>query len=143
MEQQTSGGFKISLGGALAVLLLFFTPWVSCGAWNATGLDLATDKSMDSSGWIFLVPFSAIAVIGMLFLFRSAGLDLRASSWARIICSLVGAIPLVGLYSKTREGWGFIKVEYGLIGTAIGIGAMIAGGIMDILSGRDFDSFDA
>lgn len=131
--RKTPAGAWVSVGGAILVLLLFFAPWGSCGGESFSGLRIATESEGEYT-WVVAVPFCALAALGILYAFRR---EIRLSAWLRIAVGLGGLIPLVKLYDDMRE---VAQIEWGSIGTVLGLGAVILGGVQDLLQGSARDT---
>lgn len=120
-------GSWVSVGGAILILLLFFAPWASCSGTTFTGLDIVTESEGEYA-WVAAVPFCALVVTGILYAFRR---QIKLSAWLRIVSGIGGLIPMIKLYSDMRE---VAQLEWGSIGTVFGLGAVILGGVQDLVA---------
>ena len=125
-RRQTSPGSWVSMGAAIFILLLVFAPWASWGWIEMSGLELITDGDL---AWLAVVPFCAVAALGILFVFRK---QLVVSAWARIAAAIGGLIPMIVLYIDYQHA---LNIEWGSIGTVVGLAAVIGGSVLDLLSG--------
>jgi hypothetical protein len=109
-------------------LLLFFAPWASCGGEGVSGANLVATSDFDLK-WVAAVPFCAVAVLGILYVLRR---QLVVSAWARIVAGVGGLIPLIKLYADARD---YVSIQWGSIGTVLGLAGVIGGAIHDLVAG--------
>ena len=119
-------GSIASAGAAIALLLLLFAPWVSCGGAHFSGMEIITESQGEFT-WVIVVPFCALATLGILFAFRSR---LRVSAFARILTGIAGLITLIKLYAEIRD---VASVQWGAVGTVLALAGVIVGATQDLL----------
>ena len=115
------------------ILLLFFAPWASCGGEDLSGLNLVADTDGELA-WVAVVPFCAVATLGILYVFRR---QLVVSAWARIATAIGGLIPLIKLYIDYQDS---VTIKWGSIGTVVGLAAVIVGAVQDLVLGSRQES---
>jgi len=136
-------GSKVTVGGALLVLLSFILPWVSCGGLaSLSGLNLAGGVTVFfeevSLPWLWLVPLAAIGSLILFFWAYQRGFVGRAVASIQLILGILTFLPLLPswlIYEEAPEGLP-LQIGSGVWGTLLGCAAMIVGAISDLRGGR-------
>ncbi len=143
MSSRISAGSKVTVGGALLVLLFFILPWVSCGGLaSLSGLNLAGGVTIFfeeiSLPWLWLVPLAAIGTLIVSFWGYRRGFVGRAVASIQLILGILAFLPLLPswlVYEERPEGLP-LQIGSGVWGTLLGCGAMIGGAIWDLGRGK-------
>lgn len=126
-------GSRIAIPCALAVLLLLFSPWVSCSGYKFSGYDLAR---VNNGGSIWLIPFAMVIVLIVIYstLTDLTWEKLKTASWVNLIAAGGSFLPIIYVYSEVMKGYNsnFINIEYGGVGTILALGGIITGSIIDL-----------
>lgn len=148
-------GRFLSGPAALVVLLCFFLPWitVSCAGEQLaqfTGYDLALGtmiglEQIEGDPLFLLVPLAALIALGLIIAGIKLDVSSRIENGGQIAAGLV-ALAALG-YKWFEFGgeadqdllMGAISIDgaYGLWGTAIGLLAIIAGAVYELIQARD------
>ena len=130
-------GTRLSVLGALVILVAFFLPWVrACGA-PMSGWQLATDPMIQGKEQFYLTPMAAVLALLFIGWAMSRSAVVRGQV-GRIVFLLatVAVLPALDLlYSAYTRGRGILEPMYGLWLTLTGCGALVGGAAMDIQAG--------
>ncbi len=143
MPSRISAGSKVTVGGALLVLLSFILPWVSCGGLaSLSGLNLAGGVTIFfeevSLPWLWLVPPAAIGTLIVSFGAYRRGFVGRAIASIQLILGILAFLPMLPswvIYREAPKGLP-LQIGSGVWGTLLGCAAMIVGAISDLRGGK-------
>lgn len=155
-----SSGRGFTLTGALALLICFFLPWVSCtvpftgervslsGARIATATgpgsqidlsELGIDEAMLTGvppGFLLLaIPLVALGAIGVALAGAKASPEsLVARGVGQIALSLVAFGVLIWFYSELGIARELLHLDFGYWGSWLSAGLVLLGGVLDLIS---------
>jgi hypothetical protein len=145
------GGSALSILGALLVLVGFVMPWSSCGGYNLTGLDLATngsDYGNATTSLLCLVPFFALGILGVSLVIIPAALLKKIPAIIKPVAALIlpllvmlACCPSVIFFAKIQSErggsgnsgmGGYIQIEYGYWISIFGLFIALVGGLITL-----------
>jgi len=141
----SAAGSGIATLAALLILLCFMLPWASCGNYEFSGLDIATDSGDtvgEGAACLCAVPLTAFVILGLGLLLTPYGFlaENRVIKWigsaVQGLAALLGTISAILFFIRTNalkndpQTFGMIHIRYGFWGALIGYLGAILGSLI-------------
>jgi len=144
-------GSALSIIGSIITIIGFVLPWVSCGGYRVSGLDITTQSlsgQLDSSsgGVLILIPCLALIILGMSISYIPISLRRKSSKifkliWTSLIpvisipiCCLTGLFFINSQVARNDPLGGFIQIDYGFWVSVLGILVTVFGGLLSVIT---------